>query len=130
MFIRLRLMDAKQFGLRLRQARLDAGLKQHELGAAMGATHSTVSQWENGVPDGVDAEKLLAAANAVKRSTQYLLYGADDKINDAAGTYGTDALDQMAQHWEALTNSQREELLKTARELAERNREILEELKR
>lgn len=51
------------FGDRLRQARAAKGLKQEELGFAVGVTNSAVSAWENGrdVPSFAMLPKLRAA---------------------------------------------------------------------
>lgn len=49
------------FGDMIRDARVDAGLSQDELGRRMGVTGQAVGQWENGVtlPKGFHVQQLV-----------------------------------------------------------------------
>ena len=42
-------MDRYQFGNRLMELRMEAGLSQRQLGAMVGVTDKAVSKWETGV---------------------------------------------------------------------------------
>lgn len=66
----------REFGYRIRTARLNAGLKQTELAKAVYANPANISQWENGhvLPGAYSIYKLAKALNV---SADYLVLGEE-----------------------------------------------------
>lgn len=65
-------------GVRIRQARIRQGLKQTEVGPAVGVTSQAVSQWESGATRRLYAEHLLGLSRTLKVSADWLLTGKDN----------------------------------------------------
>ena len=69
---------SKQRGVRLEKLRTNQNISQLELATMLGyKSDSTISKWENGasIPTG---KKLVALAQALNTSTDYILFGVDD----------------------------------------------------
>ena len=70
------------FGDKLKQARTDAGLKQSELAHIIGATNTTVSNWEKGVSK-PDLDMLSYICGALNLKASYFLQPTlpDDEVS-------------------------------------------------
>lgn len=71
---------ARQLGAELRQARKDAGLTTHQLGAQLGRSHTHVSRWENGrlTPSVADVGAVLGILGVTGPERDQLLELAKD----------------------------------------------------
>lgn len=71
---------ARQLGAELRQARKDAGLTTHQLGAQLGRSHTHVSRWENGrlTPSVADVGAVLGILGVTGTERDRLLELAQD----------------------------------------------------
>lgn len=127
--LHFRIMINATFGSRVRQARLARGMTQKDLGKHCGISRSAVSQWESGDTKGMDGAHLVAAANALHVSVDWLLDGKGEMqtINEDAGTYGP-IPEPLALAWPLLTQMQQQALIEQAEALAEHNRSVLDEL--
>lgn len=61
-----------QFGVRIKDLRLDKALTQQQLAMELGVLARTVSHWENGVQE-CDFDMLIRLAKFFDVSTDYLL---------------------------------------------------------
>lgn len=119
----LEIMNTTTLGQRLRQAREAKGLKQKELGRLAGVSESAISQWESGTIEKIAAGSLRDAAIALNVSLDWLLSGENQQKNTAD-------CGNMPRFWPMLTTSQREDLERQARALAEHNEALLRELRK
>ena len=73
------LMRQKQLGELIKRARIAAKLAQDDIGAAIGADQSTISDWENGkgAPDVFD---LLSIARITSRGLSYFIPEYDSRL--------------------------------------------------
>lgn len=76
---------AKAIGGRIKQARENLGLSQHDLAIQLGTTAGAVGQWERGAnsPSAMNMEKL---PELLKVSADYLLFGTSDAERARAQT--------------------------------------------
>lgn len=65
------------FAKRFREARAAAGLTQRQLADACGISDRTVSAWETGVAEGIIAEHLFRAADAMRVDARWLATGEE-----------------------------------------------------
>jgi transcriptional regulator with XRE-family HTH domain len=120
------IMNPRTLGERLREARLRVHLTQDQLASRCGISRSLVSQWETGVVQDISAANLVRAARALRVSLDWLLEGDGDGIGEQPAGYAPDP--ELAELWDALTESQRGALLEKIRALVAHNRELLEQL--
>jgi transcriptional regulator with XRE-family HTH domain len=117
------IMDTKTFGERFRLARTAAKLSQADVAKACGKSRGAISQWETGSVAEVDARALKLAARKMRVSVDYLLDGEDPPP-------AVDLPAEISACWPLLTEAQRRELAEIARQQADQNRSILDELSR
>jgi transcriptional regulator with XRE-family HTH domain len=109
----------KNFGDRLREARIAAGLTQEQLGFALGVTKSSVSAWENGRE--TPGFKLLPElGQTLHRSLDELISGIDPP---------TARPDGAAQELRASNTSEQTLLIRYRRLPPKRREAVLELLK-
>lgn len=125
--VEIEIVDAREFGRRLLQARTDYGRTQEQVARAAGVTRSTISQWETGIINKVDAFALLQVARYLRTTAEWLLDGDTARVQEANGHYAALPADLIA-CWSDLTASQQQDLTRTACERAEHNRALLSEL--
>lgn len=68
------MIDYREIGRKIRQARLSEKLSTHELGARMGYTHSAILGWENGRRQ-ISIDDLLKVAKITGRDLAFFLGG-------------------------------------------------------
>lgn len=113
------------FGVRVRAARVAAGLTQLELARAMGySTRSTISRIESG-DNQIPMDKLDVLARALHTTSAYLL-GQEEPRLPAAPAEPAQAEDPfLREFWQCalrLRRDQQEMLLRLMRELAEKDK--------
>ncbi len=121
----LRLMDPRTLGERLREARTNARLTQDQLASKVGVSRSLISQWETGTVQEIHATSLWAASKALRVSLDWLLEG--DGMEEIREPATPDEV-QLLDAWLLLTPTQRARVLAEVRQMADHNRELLEEL--
>lgn len=127
MAMEVQILDAKTFGRRLRQAREDLTRTQDQVARAAGVTRSTISQWETGIVNKVDAFALLQVARYLRTTADWLLDGEPRTVNEKPAAYAPLPAD-LLQCWPDLTASQQQTIIANVCSLAEHNRALLAEL--
>ncbi len=77
-----------QVGRRMHQARLRAGLRQGELGDAIGVSFQAIQKYENG-ENRLSASRLLRAARALGRPVEFFFEGALPGVSTGSLTAGS-----------------------------------------
>lgn len=75
----------KMIGLRIREARKRAGLRQDELGAQIGIGKSSISEWESGKRS-PDIDKIEDIAKVLKVSAAYLMGWEEKNLTSSPPT--------------------------------------------
>lgn len=123
MQITLIAMNTKEFGERLKAARESQGKTQQQVADHADMSRVAVGQWEAGdIKKGVDAEKLFKVCECLDVSMPYMLFGQKGRALLPS--------ERLAELWPKLTTSQKEEHLSAIEQTAQRNAELLAELKR
>lgn len=66
-------------GERIKQKRNALGLSQQDVGTYVGVSRSAVSMWETGDSKGLKPESLVLAAEVLKTTEKWLVFGTNDK---------------------------------------------------
>lgn len=120
MRIMLTTMSRLDFGKRVKALMKDKNLTQQELADKIGIKRASLTQWELGTTKQVKDENLLAAALALETTPEFLL----------TGKHAPPApVQDLADFWPKLTPTQKSTLADLARQYADQNQEILDNLK-
>lgn len=122
MDLELTAMNAQEFGSRLKALRKAKGVNQESVAKATKGliTRVTVSNWERGEAQRVDAEALYLVAEFLGTTPGYLLYGKESARRP---------IEDLDAAWGMLTPAQQREIARIAVDKAKLNTEILETLK-
>ena len=122
MDLELTMMNAQEFGNRLKALRKAKGASQETVASATKGMISrvTVSNWERGDAQRVDAEAIYLVAEFLGTTPGYLLYGKESPRRP---------IEDLDAAWAMLTPAQQREIAQIAAEKAKLNAEILETLK-
>lgn len=108
---------------KIKEARLQKGIKQNDLAQILKVSQGTLSNWERGEHD-PDSQSLLLLSEILEKSIDYLLGGSDNASNNAQKNSSAGAEDEItfddftyAMHNESkdLTDDEKEMLLDMAR---------------
>ena len=115
-------MSPATFAQRLRRARQQAQLTQHDLARRAGITRSAISQWEIGQVSRVDAAPLLKVARALGTTIDWLLEGESRETREDPADYVA-VPPEIGTYWHDLTQRQQARILEQIQQLAEDNRD-------
>ena len=108
-------MDSSQaIGSRIRDARIEQGLTQDQLAAAVGVSRSAVAQWETGRA-GQLSGNLDRIARVLAVGVEHLMHGPDKRAPATAAKGDELALLRL---YRECSDEDRQMLLRTARRLA------------
>lgn len=68
-------------GKRIKELRKEKGMTLEELGNKVGAGKSTVRKWEEGIVENMKRDKIIAVANALGCTPEYLMGYTKDEIS-------------------------------------------------
>ena len=90
--------NGKQFGDRLAQARINAGLSQEQLARVFGKKNAYISNWENGHASGEALQLIAAIANITGVSTDWLVGFVDEPTGIVGETLPSHVADVLRQY--------------------------------
>ncbi|MBQ2897729.1 MAG: helix-turn-helix transcriptional regulator [Clostridia bacterium] len=85
------MLDSKELGRRIKNAREAAGLSLNDVASRLGVNKSTILRYENGTVAKANAQLLSNLAPVIRVSAHYLL-GWSDTPDEAAGVPSVDGV--------------------------------------
>lgn len=100
--------------VRLTRAREKAGLSKAELARRVKVSGPTVTDWEKGEIQALDAINMLRICDALDCTPHWLMFGKADHhagVNDSPGTYLSPRHQKLLDLFDGLTSAQQEQVI-------------------